>query len=372
MIDITVSECSKGMYLFCFLYYMVITFCYRKRYNTLTYTANMNINAGFFFMVLIYLLLSFRNGDYWHYREFVVNFDEFWMPSEPLYDSLATFVGRNYLLFRLVVWGAALCLYLKIVKRFKLNRNTTLYFLFTVYILFFEYARASLAMAVFFLGLSYVLKPSSNAFFSTVFGIAIMVSSYFFHHSMLVLIILSLVCLFPVNKHIYIVAFICLPLLAYFVKYVLESFLGIGLNSMEVIYNKMEGYSEYEATELSILETIRSVWKYSLFYIPLAISSVVVFAKKNQGSLPSFIKRLYSITYAIILFATCFLFMGFDNNIMYYRFLYMSMIPLSILMSYFRGKELIPIRIYKYFILWAIMYVLLSDIKKLLRFSPIK
>lgn len=369
MFDITATECSKGMYIFCSIYYLFVSFYYKAKYITPKYTSN-KLDITLFFLVFVYILLSFINGDYWHYREFVINNDEFWKPSEEIYEVIANAVGRHYLLFRCVVWGLALFVFLKIVKKYNLNSNSTLYYIFTVYIIIFSYARATLAMAIFFCGFSFLFNTNTRKNRNVLIGLAIMLSSYFFHHSMLALIVLSLFCFLPANKYIYVTLFCLLPIIASLIGTIFQNFIGFGIDSMELVYRKLEGYSEYEALEKSLLETIRSIWLYSLFYIPFFISSWILLFKRPK-EIPSYIYKLYSITYAIMLFATSLLFLGFDNNIMFYRFLYMSMIPLTILMCYFRENAYISSGFYRRFIKYSICYIIITDVKKLLRFTPI-
>ncbi|MDD7449023.1 MAG: EpsG family protein [Prevotellaceae bacterium] len=367
MFDITATECSQGMYIFCSLYYLFVSLGYKTKY-TRSRTLSNRIDRTLVCLVFTYILFSFINGDYWHYREFVINYDEYWKPSEELYEMIADGIGRNYILFRCVVWGGALILFLQIIKKYNLNYNTSLYYIFTIYILIFSYARATLAMAVFFEGFSFLFKTNNNR--NIIVGILLMLLSYFFHHSMLALIGLSFFCFLPLNKYLYISLFFLLPVIASMIGTIFQNFIGIGIDGLELVYRKMEGYREYEALDKSFLETIRSAWLYSLFYIPFIISTWIILIKKTN-ELPIYIKKLYSMTYAIVLFATSILFLGFNNNIMYYRLLYMSMIPLTILICYFREKSYISLQLYKLLIYYSIWYMVVTDVKKLLRYSPI-
>ena len=55
---------------------------------------------------------------------------------------------------------------------------------------------------------------------------------------------------------------------------------------------------------------------------------------------------LYQITYLVLAFATAFIFLDFDSSVLFDRYLYMSFIPLSILIAYMKDKKALEIKHY--------------------------
>lgn len=375
MIDIDAIECSKGMYIYCLAFYLLIIILFYKKYNTYHKfsTVSNRLNPFFALLVLIYVLTSFYNGDYWHYKAFM-RYDDFWRPSEDIYDFLANLVGRNYLLYRLVVWGLAFYLLIKIFRRFNLNQNYSLLYFFILYISVFDYARASLAMTIYFLGFTYMIKPICGKLLtSKIFGMALMLSSYFFHHSMIVLIILYLMRYAPINKKIIVLCLVLIPNIGLLLLYVFNMLTGLNADSLELVMMKIDGYSVLETEDVSLLENMRLIWHYSTFFIPFIIVIYKMVFSLPKHKYPAYIFDLCKISLGIIIFSSSCLFLGFNNNVLFYRTLYMSMIPLTVLICYLNEKGCITFKTYRLLILMGAGYTLFRHFKVLLRWAgPIR
>ena len=360
MIDINVTECSKGMYLFCFIFYLFIVLKYWKSYTR--EFVDRRRSVMFRFLVVLYVLLSFYNGDFWHYQSYVKFNDPLYQPSELYYVWLAEFVNHNYLLFRFFVWGLALFLILRTAKNFKIHQESFLFFFFTLYISIFDYARVSLALALYFLGISKILSPQKGNF---IMGVLIMISSVLFHNSIIPLILFSILLVLPFNKSIIVILFILLPTLTGFIDAILMNLIGLDVTGLEEITYKLNHYNQLEGTEYSILEKFRIFLVYLTFYIPFALCTYVIHFKNESNIFPYFITQIYKILYLIVLLATCCLFLNTENNVLFYRYLYMAMIPISVLVVYLKEYKYISNKCYKYLLLLGVFCLVFRHAKYL-------
>lgn len=364
MLDFTTTECSKGMYIYCYAFFLIISTFFWNKYSNRNKTKKLD--KLFFFLILIYVITSFYNGDFWHLQAYVVHDDEYWKPSESIYDSIIELVKRNYLLFRIIVWGSGLLIIKEIIKKYKLNLNTTLFYYFCLYISVFDYARASLAMAVYFWGLSYF--TIKNNCFNRIIGLALILSSFLFHTSMLAIIGLTFFIYLPINKKTLILISIIFPLSSIIINYIVESIIA-GNGMLDVIIMKLSGIQDSELDDKTLMEKFRLTWHYSTFYIPFFIITYKIYFQNDYKEFPIHIHKLYNITLGIILFATSTLFLGFSNPVLFYRFLYMSMIPLTLLFCYLNEHGYVSLKTYKRILLLGILYINFRHSKVLLRWS---
>ena len=366
MIDFSVTECSKGMYLYCFAFFLLIFSVYWKKYSG--FCKSLKLDILFFLLILAYVTTSFYNGDFWHLQDYIVNENQLWKPSEPIYDTISDFVGDNYLLFRIIVWGGALVLIIKIFKRYSLNINTTLYYFFALYISVFDYARVSLAMAIYFFGfVLFTNVPKKFSLWCKVLGVTLMLLSVVFHTSLLAVILLTFIIWLPLNKKTLIFLAFAFPIFSLIIKFVVFDIILGGAG--ELIMYKISGIIDADMGETTTMERIRLMWHYSTFYIPFIIVSYLLFFKNDVNHFPKSILKLYKITLSIIVLATSTLFLGTSSKVLFYRFLYMSMIPLTVLMCYLKETGVLSLKMYKKIMIYGALYLVFRHTKVLLRWS---
>lgn len=366
MIDFSVTECSKGMYIYCFTFFLVIFFAYWKKFSG--FYKKQKLDLLFFLFVFVYVTTSFYNGDFWHLQDYLVSGNELWKPSEPIYDEISDFVKDNYLLFRVIVWGGALVLLINIFKRYKLNVNTTLYYFFALYISVFDYARVSLAMAVYFLGFALLTNtPKKFCLWYKVVGITLILLSMVFHTSLLAIILLTFVVWIPLNKKSLIFLIFAFPIFSLIIKFIVFDIILGGAG--ELIMYKVLGIIDADVGDTTILEKFRLMWHYSTFYLPFIIVSFLLFFKNDINNFPKSIFKLYKITLGIIILATSTLFLGTSSKVLFYRFLYMSMIPLTILICNLKETNILSLRLYKNIMVYGAFYLVFRHTKVLLRWS---
>lgn len=317
-------------------------------------------------MVALHILFPFEAGDYYHMME-SLHYKDF-HAVEPIYEVIARFVGYNYILFRLVVWGGAFCLFLKTAKRFGLDIYKTAFLLYAMFIGIFDYARASLAMSMFFYGFSFVCIPiNKRRLLSYMAGVAFMLASLLFHTSMTIVIASTMITFIPFNKRTIIVGILILAVSVPFMNTILGVIVDQALGGDGRLNENIVGYARQVTEEetYSTLEWIRRWVCYSTLFIPIIILGYKFFLQRHKLPIPSSIKKLYKITLAVQIIAFSTLIIDLKTFILFYRILYISMIPVAILFSYSRQQGFISHRLYKSVIILALLGVFFGYSKML-------
>ena len=311
--------------------------------------------------IILFALTSFINDDFFHYYETMIEYKNGVMDSQYLgiempYQHIIHFIQGNYALFRLIVWGGGLLLILLSVKIFETNTYNTLFLILAGYIVIYSYARATLAMSIYTLGVIIVCVESEHKFnlLKKIIGILIITLSIYFHRSMVPIVILSLFfILLPYKRKFAKISLIIFPLIVF----LFSTGLQIVIDDLPLISNsfaddeagilrKIEHYEELTTATSNFNGYIGLILKYSTFYIPFVI---IANRFRTSSEMINISKRglfLYLITYIIIAAATSMLFLGISNSVLFYRYLFMSFIPLSILISYMRKYKMLERRQY--------------------------
>lgn len=318
-------------------------------------------------MIAFHLLFPFEAGDYYHMMESLHTKD--FHALEPIYAEIASFVGYNYFLFRLVVWGGAFFLFLKTARRFGLDIYKTAFLLYAMFIGIFDYARASLAMSMFFYGYSFICIPFyKHHILSYVVGAAFMSASLFFHTSMAIVVGASVVTFIPFNKRTIIAGLLLLVISVPYMNTVLGVIVDQALGGGGRLNENIVGYANQvtEEDSYSTLEWVRRWVCYSTLFIPIIILGYKFFLQKNRLPVSSSITKLYKITVAIQIIALSTLMIDLNTFILFYRILYISMIPVIILFSYSRQHGFVSHRTYKYVIVFALLGIFFGYSKMIL------
>lgn len=320
------------LYLFVFVYF--INYANKHIYNK---TDNED-KKGYFFAVLyaIFAIFYCVNSDYFSYRFWVENYDKIssYFSKEVVYMKIARLVRGDYDLFRLIVWGGGIAITCVIAKLQRTSIYSTLLIWFVLYYSFFCYARASLGIGIFTLGVALIAKNIRNKLF-VIAGLLVCLSSILFHRSLLVGVFTLPILFFNINKNRLI---ICAILLVGLGSLFMNSFFDIQeMFSDESYSSTIQGYTDainegmYEANSLSNI--IKLLWKYSLFYYAFFLISKIILNKKVSRYVSNETLSMYKVTAAIILLASTF---GVEfglGSVFFYRVLFMSAPMLSVLIS---------------------------------------
>lgn len=285
-------------------------------------------NNLFWFIFLLLCLYCLYSGDWLHYRE-KLEFYEIYGDSglEEIYNVFLSYIGNNYLLFRLVVWGIAIIFLKLLFERISVNYYRLLGFYAIWGMLFFAYARVSLGLSLFFYGYSFLVKPVNRRCIGYIWGITCLILGVFCHKSLLLLILLLPFTFIPLSKKKFLIYFVCSCGLVLLINYFLQriDFLLLGLDGVEYISSEayvrtfgkiLVDYSVRTPLFLLFLYLLyKLLWGNKLCYISVSVQHYVN----------------YSIL--IVLLSFVFYSINIENQVLYYRTLYMVFIPLSIVMA---------------------------------------
>lgn len=302
-------------------------------------------NLSVCFAMVLLAVIAFHGDDWFHYADSVrqMRIDTMGDTNlEPIYYFIVQFIHQNYILFRIVVWGIAYILLWNTVKRLKIEISCFNFIFIICFLTTFNYARASLAMAVFFCGYSFLVKPTENKrHISILLGLLLMMSSLFFHKSAIFAICMAPFSLFiKINRKLVLII-LCLFLLFFttFISLINQEIFprlfeanNSNLIDTETAYIYMA--KEIESETRNFLGNVRYFLSYACYYLCALLHLVLVFKNKYM-LLPSYIKRFYNLGLIILLASNIFLIdFGVNTFVFFYRTLYFSMIPFAISISY--------------------------------------
>ena len=368
-----------GLNLYCFLLYCFLLFISLKGNVTRLYIQENNKSRTIllFCGLLLFALTSFVGGDFFHYYDFMYEyrgqvFGDQEVGLEAFYQYLISFIDGNYFLFRLVVWGGSLVLITYATRKFEANLYHTLFLILAGFIITFSYARATLAMAAFSVGAVIISIASEcnirKRVFSTILGLIVIACSMYFHRSMFAVLVLSFCWLFtPWKRQMSKYSLWLFPILVAICSFILKTAfeeLFTVANSMDDetgTLTRAEYYAEQEAVVNNINGLIRLAFHYAAFYFPFLI---IGNALRSESVINNMDKRaiwLYQIIFLIFVFATSFLFMETDMGTLLDRYLYMSFIPMSILISSMKDSGSLSKNQY----LWIVAIFIMSNLFQL-------
>ena len=293
------------------------------------------VDVGKLFILFFAAFVVFYciNPDYFSYREWlnVANFD-LW-GKEKFYSYTILFCQSlpfdyPYEVFRLIVWGGAVFIVYYTFRMYRemLLPGMAMLFLFVFYSNTFCYARASLAMAVYFFGIAlYLLRDAKTLKF---LGIGIALSSYFFHHELLIGIAALPCLLIPFESKKGTFLSVILLIAAIIVISYVSTHLTIfdDMFGDDELSSKIEGFSDGEQGKFRLSTLV----KYLNYFYPLYLIAICFWKKR----VPPSIAGMYRIAFAIILVSVAFMFVFGLRSVFSYRVLYISMIPLALLIGY--------------------------------------
>lgn len=361
MLDFSWSEHTLGNVLYCTVTYGLFIAVFYKRYVSYAHSQSTKTNLWLFLFSLVLLISACIDTDWFHYQDMVKSYDltiGAYNYGEPIYGEIVRIVNRNYLCFRLVVWGLAFVLTCIAFRRFEVNINIAVFYLTAVFLITFNYARATLGMASFFVGLSYLLKPCKGGFLVRLALIAFFFwAAYEFHHSMLVLLFLApVVVILPLDKpYILLIVLFALPFLASLIG---DSFFLVDQLENEYLSDKFNRNLEREGIQANIFGIIQSIINYGVFVIPLFFDTIAL--SRNRRLVSATILKLYRVTISLVIFALSFLFLRLNSALFIYRILYMSFIPLTIISVYLYEQQFMNRLRYKVIIWWGVLAISFS------------
>lgn len=299
------------------------------------------------FFGILFCLFSFWGTDWFHYIEVYEKLQKGKDSHvEEIYYWIAG-ISPNYIVFRLFIWGSALLLFVDITRRLSVSKELAFILFGCMYLTWFSYARASLAMVMAYYGYSLILKPYRNKRFSIILAITAILGSFYFHKSSLFAIATVSLCVL-IKKYPTKAVVMCLmmyPLLIMFAKSQLADIMSSDIDANESdlssYMSSSQHYLDAKATKRGIGAIIMGKLESIPYYMVAFLS---FFALKNYRRLiPQDIKGFMLLTILLLIFSSIFTFdLGFNTGMFYGRFIKFLAIPSSIVLAYLYQNRIYP------------------------------
>lgn len=316
-----------------------------------------------FFIILIgFALITFcTQGDFFTLmrvvRKFIFSKHAF-NYTEDIYVRIGEFVGRNYFIFRLVVWGGSYLLFCITAKNLKTNIYQAVIILYLTHGLVFGYGRVTSAMAIYFTGLSFICCTLERySIIKFVIGISLIILCLQFHTSAYILVGLTVLAIIPLNKYSIIAIIIILPLLVFQLKGLFEDIVFSQIDNERLIH-KVTTYNEIGDRALGIAELMLNTIEYLSFYLPYVLITLRAFKNKNYFRIPYSLLSFYKVSLGLVFSSIVFMLFGSGYSVFIYRVLFMTMIPLAILTSKFYSLKILNKKEFKWCVLPGIIFMI--------------
>lgn len=364
MIDFPFSEPNLYTCLYSLLFWVFLcTIYYDKYISHPIFQDGINDCARFptVFFVGIYLITNTMNGDFFHFMDIVHNYsftEGAYNYGESIYKPIIMLVDRNYLLFRIVIWGGALLLFCIIAKRFEVPTHYAVLLMLILHSRTFCYARATLAMAFASLGFSFFCKTNNNKIVKFSLGILFMLISTRFHNSSWIMIAMLLFLVIPIETRWgFILSLLIIPLLVRYSSDIISNIFDYTSSSMDDYYlnQKIERYGNMDESH-NIFNTPSAIIGNGLLYLnffyPVGVILWSIIDKKHI-EFPTEFKLLFRIVVGYIITSSAFLIIG--SHIISVRVMLMSFIPLTIIISKCYEYNIISYKTYHQIIILGVL-----------------
>ena len=359
MFDFPFTEASIGTSVYCLVFYLLLVLLnYRDcLYEPFEYEVSLKKEKLTLFLIGVFFITHCYKGDFFHMMQCVheyISIPGYYNYGEDIYHKITLLVNKNYFLFRTIVWGGAFCLFCLTAKRMNVSVYCAAVLLIATHAITFGYARATAAMAVYFWGFSFICSPFKNKWISYIIGILIICLSLKFHNSAIIMLIMSVMIFLPINKWSIIFIVILFFVLSTVFKDLLM-YTAMSDNFDTTIANKIDFYSN-RVVFYGPSGIINKTLEYSSFYIPFIVVTLNIFNDGKIEIIPDCIYRMYKVACGFVLASLLFYFLGPSYITFVYRVLFMSMIPLTIVVVYLYQENLMSYSHYKWCVFPGVMY----------------
>ena len=298
-------------------------------------------------LCFVFCLFSFWGADWFHYQESFPLLKSGWKGNlEEVYLWIAQNLSPNYIIFRLIIWGSAFILFLKTINILSISKYIALYFFGTIYIIWFAYARVSLAMVLVFYGYALLNSCNRSKFIVKITALSAIGVSFFFHKTALFAIGVAIVAFFMKKypKKTLLLMLLLLPLFVVVVKTQLSSFLMIDFDSEDGDLSSylMTGQNYMEKNQgISGIGSLIQSFLERFPYYGIAYISYSSLRSKSVNLIPDDVKAFMILQFVIVVVSSIFaLDLGVNTSTLYVRFMRFAAIPTTIVMAYFYEYKL--------------------------------
>lgn len=323
------------------------------------------------FLILLFCLFSFWGADWFHYRdEYEKTLVKGSKHLEDIYIWIITYCSPDYLVFRLIVWGGALWLILRMYNLLPIPYDVSLYLFGLICLIWFSYARVSAAMALQCTGLVLFCSKSRYPLWHKICGLSLIAVSVFFHKSAFFGVVCSYAALVMLinTKYGALLCAVSIPiLLSYARENIVEILIIDNMSGQEPIQQSLQAGQSYIKSE-EVQVGLNTAIQQFLERIPYYLTAVLVFLaflnKKIRNAMPMNVKVMAAYLITIVSFASIFAFdfgIGVNTTTLYGRFIRFGCIPMSVWLGYLFVHRNFHFRLTRNTIrlaIWGVIYTL--------------
>lgn len=294
------------------------------------------------FMCFAFCLFSFWGADWFGYQsyfEMANSRHSYNVPMEVPYIWLMSDVCNTYLEFRSIVWGCSLILFIFTLKNLRLDIGLSLFFFCSIYLIYFSYARVTLAISMMFYGYSCIwsCKNKSNVF-KIIWGISWIILSFYFHKSAIlgIMTIFIAISIYNMGKGALIMSIIAFPIIILLMDVFWQEYFPIitmDEGTLSEYANTGAVHLDSVNTQIGISTIINRILERTPYYL-LAYASFMELYKPSIAH-PDNIRAFFIVEFLTVVFASVFIFdFGINTSTLYGRFLRFAQIPSVIVLAY--------------------------------------
>lgn len=320
------------LYLVLSAFYVYPVFIGQKiKYSPISYRSGSF--WSFTILVILFCVFAFSSGDYIHYYKLIENIIALGIGIhlEDAYVWILMNVSKNYWAWRLIVWGSATIILLIAFKRLKLRALTSYASIIIFYLITLYCMRGNLGTSIMLLGLTYLMPGINKNKWSSLFvGSLLLISSFYFHKSMLLSLVLLIPSIFNLTRRTLRISFYVFPFAVTAIRIALHYISENGLEGLsQQTSDSATLYANVDTFEYTANGILNLIVQYFAPYLVL----VYAYTNNLMNRLPRYIRFFFNYWYVWLYLATVCAFQE-TGGWFYSRFMYMSNLPLAVFMAY--------------------------------------
>lgn len=282
-------------------------------------------------------VFNYISGDYYHYKAWFEIYSIIAKSNiEDVYSIIASYTS-SYSVFRMIVWGGALLLFLYTCKLVKIDFALLFFIFVSRYFIVFSYARVSLCMAICFCGFAMMSQLWEKKFLMGLLGVAVMGLSVYFHKTgvMAIGICLLSVLILKQNRINIVLLIILLPLLIYLISSFVNLYQEAEFSETSIMIEGGQRYLEGGASRYSSFtkNVVDIIWR--IPYFVLMVIYIKMIHADMFNTMPVYIRLFANASVLSVLISFLFLIVpGINSFVLYYRLINFAMIPSVIFVTY--------------------------------------
>ncbi len=298
-------------------------------------------------LLLLFVIFPFWAGDFYHT---LFDFPRLQKGVAGHYEEVYVWIIQNvpnYYIFRFVVWGGGLLLLNYTFKLLKSNKNLFWQSFIICGLIWYSYARVSLAMAMIYCGVAILYASDRKTIRDFILGYILIFGAFFFHKSAIfgIGIVCAAIYLKNVRLQILLIFLFVFALCFIISKNIFSEFLALDVAGYENLGKSIQSAQQYLATKDDATRGIAAIILKFCEVTPYLLTSYMIL--RNLSTTKHNVPTIYKIMMLItILISTSYIVLSFNLGVntetLAGRFLRFGFIPMSIVLVYFRINNFYP------------------------------